>query len=73
VKFLAKMGSYEQMYKAAYDKTYATATAAFKRAMGNSSVWATTNGVNDAIEQAAKDWLRQYEICIVNDEREVQS
>jgi len=27
---------------------------------------------NDAIEQAAKDWLRQYEIFIVN-EREVQS
>jgi hypothetical protein len=68
---LKKMGTYKQMHKAAYDKTYPAVTAAFKRAMKCSQirnghpgvdVFATTNGVNDAIEQAAKEWLSDFGI-----------
>lgn len=56
-----QLGSYDEMHVAAYDQTYAAIKAACRKAYAASefagSFWAATDGVNDAIKQAVKDFL----------------
>ena len=52
-------GHYKAMYDMAFAEAYAIIWAAYLKAMGSDSTTgcgASTNGVDDAIQKAAKDW-----------------
>jgi hypothetical protein len=59
----ANLGSYDRMYKDAYRRTYLILARACNRAFKASEFagdfWAATNGVEDAVENATRDWLKK--------------